>query len=477
MVALLAQEIGRATTAQRALQLVHNSNQTNSLQPRHLAAACMRIAKLATRNPKHKLWAKRDPHRTQPIKTAVQNLAECLDPRNLSNIAFGIAKAGIATDHSWQPTWTCLQNRALNRMDDFNATDYMHLSWGFVKAHKYNKELFDAIAQGASAELPQFYAGDKTLTGLVAVFGEAQHVSPELAAVLERQLLPHVKRLNLVQQSIALRHFSRVAGSPTQIFQTLKPIMIKRLSSMSARDLAEVSLSVSISGEIAPDILCAIAREVLSRKEVLSPDYIACLATAFAKASRVVDERDAASNDLIWQLFRLFGEMTISQVNEFGPHEIVAISRAFVLGSELQRTVVDPLVFEPLANRALSIMHTFSPHELSQLAWAYARANIVAPDLFFAIGRESIGQLSEFYSIELVSLINSFGRMGVRELLGAERLKLLSIEIAKRRMQLTPSERRSVEFAFQCLECDDPWPHLGGGRQWLNAGSGGVDNG
>jgi len=97
---------------------------------------------------------------------------------------------------------------------------------------------------------------------------------------------------------------------------------------------------------------------------------------------------------------------SLSNIHRFNARQI-----SMTANSLARLHLVDPTIFDLMANRAVSIINTFNSQGLANTINAYAKMRHVHPDLFRSTAKASIQIMHTFNSQELANVANAYAKM------------------------------------------------------------------
>ena len=89
--------------------------------------------------------------RTQTIK-----LLPTLGAREISNVAHGLATAGLGSNDAWTDLWQELEDAAIVHLDGFNQQGLANTAWAFATARHPVSELHSAMAPRIISDIGEF---------------------------------------------------------------------------------------------------------------------------------------------------------------------------------------------------------------------------------------------------------------------------------------------------------------------------------
>ena len=101
-----------------------------------------------------------------------------LEPRNLSNTAYGLVRANLGNAPPWTSLLEELANAAMPKVGKFNEQDLSNTAWAYATAKHPVPALFDAMANAAMPKVGEFKAQE--LSNTAWAYATAEHPAPAL---------------------------------------------------------------------------------------------------------------------------------------------------------------------------------------------------------------------------------------------------------------------------------------------------------
>jgi len=305
--------------------------------------------------------------------------------RDVANTVWAFARAG-ASSSAALALFEKVAIEAPPFINSFNAQDLSNTAWAYATAGVDAPDLFEAVAQTAPRMLNE--CNEQEMATLVWSFAKARVSAPALFECVAVEAVLRVATFTPRALAVTAWAFSRAGvadDAPADAPDGNAP--------PDGADAygAEVPL---FERDSVLDLFEGIAFRAESTAHLFHASELACLAWAFSSARLDADALFKAVATAVPAALR----------GPQSPSTLTSLAAAFAMPLRIH----DHDVFEAIALRVEADISRFKPHELAEVAWAFAAVRFPAPGLFEALAKRGLEVLQEFDGPQLALIARAF---------------------------------------------------------------------
>ena len=504
----------------------------------HASAFWVTLGRLVRADPAQRKWVHDNPGALEPGCDTTLRLLPTLEPRELANIAHGMASAGVSGSHrQWAGLWSGIAAAAQPTLGTFRTGELKDLAWAFATSGVLQPPLRDALAVEAVERLDELRAEDIAILAWsfaagrhdAGQYGESGDVRALLHGIAHAAAQSDLASFGATELATTVWSLARGSDVPVDasaelFFRNVATHLPERVQAAAAAasgggggrqvaaDYALGPTSVATTawglgkvGHATPALLETLARAASAHP--LSTYNARTLATLAMPYALCTEELHDTSNRLLAAVAKHASRPEV--IATFMPAELLSLARPYADAIGNKRIEAMPSLFSAIARRALEVLPRCTERELSMLPWAFISAGVDSVDrddtrtLFSALAVEAAPRLAEVRASGLVALCWSYGRhVGgstltvrpderdlFRGIDGADDadeevdpncahlLDLLAEEVAGRHTELSQHDQQTIESCFLRLGRPSPLGERKAFGMLLSDDDGGGDGG
>ena len=285
-------------------------------------------------------------------------------PQHLANLAWAYATAGHAAPALFDAIAAAATTRLRDDADEFNNQNLANLAWAFARSGQPAPAMLGAVAAACETRLDTFRPID--FSSVAWAYAVTRHdATPRLFAGIARAATPQLGSFN--DQALANLAFAFVSvGHPSAgaLLDAISTEATPRLDEFSVQNLANLASPYLAAGRREPALFEGVARYAAPRLGELQPMALANYALASARSGGDADP-------VLWEAL---GQTVEARVVDFPPAAVATLATAFAEAGWPAQPV-----FDAIAAAAAPRLREYTPKELGQMGWAFAKASFAVP--------------------------------------------------------------------------------------------------
>jgi hypothetical protein len=368
-----------------------DSLQKERLRPREIAGLVNSLSKLSTTSDENR-------RRHQTAMFALSESARLqlryFHARDLSILLNAIARKYIRNDALFEHAAKVV----MFKIESLNSQDLANTANAFAKLNCSSPRLFNGIAKAA---IPLIYTfTTQGLANIVNAFAKMNHIHSDLFEAVASQtihyLLEDTKSFTAQGLSNMVNAFAKVSHSHPELFETVAAAVTQNIQLFNSQNLANTINAFAKMSHFHQDLQDTVSKKSLKSISKFNAQELSNLVNAVAKLKYYGHP----------EIFDTVIHTSLPILDQFKAQELANLINACAKMNHYNR-----MLWNGVAEAAVSNIFTFRPQELASMANAFAKMNHQHDKLFRNVTEASLLLMDKFDARNLSNLINAFAKL------------------------------------------------------------------